>query len=117
MASKIVEFFGYAPSDRSAEARLARETKACPFVGGTCSKMLRDRSRSGACTLMPARGKPVICCPNRLYAQDYIILKDVAQVAFGPNVELVPGNSVSTSGSSCSEIVKVAVFGKRWGAS
>ncbi len=115
MASNIIEFFGYAPSDRSAEARLARETKACPFVGGTCTKQLRDRSRSGACTLMPIHGGPVICCPNRLYAQDYKILRDVARVAFGPNVELVPGNSARTYGPVGPGVSKVAVFGKRWG--
>jgi hypothetical protein len=55
---------------------------------------------------------PVICCPNRLYADDYRILRDVAEVSFGARVRLIPGQRVAH--------VKhdgryVAVFGQRWG--
>jgi hypothetical protein len=52
----------------------------------------------------------VICCPIRLYAEDYRILKDVALVAFGRPVPLVSSSSVSSHIGEC-----IAVFGKRWG--
>lgn len=114
MASNIVEFFGYAPADPSAPAAQARAQKRCPFIGDTCQKTLSDGAISGVCTLKPKTSGPVICCPIRLYANDYQILVDVAQTAFGGKVELLPGKAVR-GGQSSSEVTKVAVFGKRWG--
>jgi len=114
MASRIIEFFGYSPSDPSPIARYSRAEKLCPFVEGRCIKTLNDGLPSGACTLEPAKGGAVICCPIRLYANNYKILHDVASIAFGPNIDLVIGNEASqnlpTSGRS-----KIAVFGKSWG--
>ncbi|WP_455927180.1 NotI family restriction endonuclease [Pseudomonas capeferrum] len=114
MASRIVEFFGFDPTDMSAAAKEARETRTCPFINARCTKTLSDGSVSGVCTLKPATAGPVICCPIRLYAEDYKILTDVAVVAFGENVELHPGATVKdvpvTPGKS-----RIAVFGKRWG--
>jgi hypothetical protein len=51
----------------------------------------------------------VICCPIRLYAHNYRVLSDVAQVAFAPNLSLFPGDNLP-KGTDC-----IAVFGKRWG--
>lgn len=110
MASNIVEFFGYGPADASAEAAQARDKRRCPFVGRQCSKVLRDGEISGACTLKPVNGGPVICCPVRLYAQDYKILHDIVLVAFGSNLPLVPAREYSVRLGEC-----VAVFGKGWG--
>ncbi|WER46022.1 NotI family restriction endonuclease [Cupriavidus sp. WKF15] len=114
MASRIIEFFGYAPGDRSLAAQQARATRSCPFIGGTCQKTLSDRELSGACTLQPVRGAPVICCPIRLYANQYQILHDVAAYAFDGPVVLYPGaqarNAPLQLGTS-----RVAVFGKAWG--
>ncbi len=115
MASNIVEFFGYAPGDQSHEAKNARTSLRCPFLGRTCTKTLSDGSISGVCTLKPMTSGPVICCPIRLYAGDYQILKDVAVQAFGGGTNLIIGSDVASyreknPGKSC-----IAVFGKRWG--
>ena len=110
MASKIVEFFGYNPEDRSAAAVQARAKRECPFLGRQCVKTLNDGEISGACTLKPMNGGPVICCPIRLYAKNYEILRDVARIAFGPAVPLLPANAITDKTGEC-----VAVFGKGWG--
>lgn len=114
MASRIIEFFGYAPDDYSEDARAARSKFHCPFVDDQCKKTLNDGLISGACTLKPMRSGPVICCPYRLYSDDYKILLDVAQRAFGNEVDLFAGktarNEPHVPGRS-----RIAVFGKRWG--
>jgi hypothetical protein len=115
MASNIVEFFGYSPKDQSAKARKARELQECPFLGQTCTKTLSDGSISGVCTLKPVTSGPVICCPIRLYANDYQILKDAAAQAFGGGIDLITGSDAGAyrkenPGKPC-----IAVFGKRWG--
>lgn len=112
MALRIVEFFGYSPSDHSAKATGTRTALRCPFLHADCTKRFRDGVVSGACTVRLANSGPIICCPNRLYAQDYRILSDVAQAAFGAGVHLISGKQVAH--------VKhdgrfVAVFGKGWG--
>ncbi len=110
MASKIVEFFGYNPEDRSAAAVHARAKRECPFLGRQCVKTLNDGEISGACTLKPMNGGPVICCPIRLYAKNYEILRDVARIAFGPVIPLLPANAIKKETGEC-----IAVFGKGWG--
>ena len=115
MASNISEFFGYRPEDQSPKAKEARRSLECPFQGRTCTKTLSDGSVSGVCTLQPMTSGPVICCPVRLYAGNYQILKDVAAQAFGGGVDLVIGSDVGdyrakNPGKPC-----IAVFGKRWG--
>ena len=95
MASNITELFGYSPRDQSPAAHKARQTLACPFLGQTCTKTLRDGTISGMCTLKPKTSGPVICCPVRLYADDYQILKDVAEQAFGGGIDLVTGSDVA----------------------
>jgi len=115
MASNILEFFGYSPRDASPAARKARRSLECPFLGQTCTKTLSDGSISGMCTLKPKTSGPVICCPVRLYAGDYQILKDVAKQVFDGGIDLVIGSGVAgyrakNPGKAC-----IAVFGKRWG--
>lgn len=114
MASRIVEFFGYAPTDQSKAARKARANRHCPFIDDVCQKTLHSGSISGACTLQPKTSGPVICCPVRLYANEYQLLFDVAKTAFGENVELVAGHLAREQKVSSGK-VKIAVFGKRWG--
>lgn len=115
MASTITEFFGYSPGDQSPAARQARESLQCPFLGNTCVKTLNDGSVSGVCTIKPITSGPVICCPIRLYADNYRILKDVAGQAFGGDIDLIIGSGGASyreqhPGKPC-----VIVFGKRWG--
>ncbi len=110
MASRIIEFFGYSPDDTSNAATQARAGRLCPFSGGTCSKTLSDGEISGACTLKPATSGPVICCPIRLYADNYRILSDIVLTAFGAAIPLIPASRIAQRQGEC-----VAVFGKGWG--
>jgi len=110
MASNIVEFFGYSPEDRSAAATEARARKHCPFLGRQCTKTLNDGEISGACTLKPSNAGPVICCPIRLYAKNYEVLRDVARIAFGPVIPLISATAITAETGEC-----IAVFGKGWG--
>jgi len=115
MASNITELFGYSPVDQSATAKNARKSLRCPFLGQTCIKTLSDGTISGMCTLKPMTSGPVICCPIRLYANDYQILKDVAVQAFGSGFDLVAGSDVAGYRVKNSGKAAIAVFGKRWG--
>jgi len=110
MASNIIEFFGYDPNDKSSIAVNARSNNLCPFLNKKCTKTLSDGKISGACTIKPTKGNAVICCPIRLYADDYKILRDVADIAFGPSIPLIAGNQFSNRTGEC-----ITVFGKRWG--
>lgn len=110
MASRIVEFFGFDPKDQSRSAVQARASKQCPFLGRKCVKTLSDGLVSGACTLEAVTSGPVICCPIRLYAKNYQILRDVARIAFGPTLPLLPANAITDGTGEC-----IAVFGKGWG--
>jgi hypothetical protein len=114
LGSKIIEFFGYAPDDQSDVARAARAEMRCPFINRTCQKTLSDGAISGACTLKPVTTSAVICCPQRLYSNDYKILVDVATAAFGGEPELVAGHLAKISPTTPGK-TKIAVFGKRWG--
>ena len=115
MASTIVELFGYDPKDQSPAAKTARLKLECPFTASTCSKSLNDGIVSGVCTISQVNSGPVICCPVRLYAEDYKILKDISDTAFGSEKELVPGNKIKQHLARKSDKEFVAVFGKRWG--
>lgn len=115
MASTIVELFGYSPTDKSKSAKSARASSKCPFIGKTCTKTLSDGLISGVCTIKPATSGPVICCPIRLYAGDYQILRDVAHVAFGAQVKLILGADALAEARRSKDGNTVAVFGKRWG--
>ena len=86
MAGYISEFFGYRAEDKSSQAATAAARQVCPFLGTQCTKVLsRDRIISGVCAVrQKTPGSPdVICCPNRIYAEDYKMLHLVAQQAFG----------------------------------
>lgn len=114
MAGTIWEFFGYHPDDKSTEAQEAVERERCPIIKEKCEKTFNDGVISGVCTLKPITSEPVMCCPIRLYAEDYKILRDVSLKAFGENLDLIPGRKAvscaKTENKSC-----IAVFGKRWG--
>jgi hypothetical protein len=115
MASNITELFGYSPADQSPAAKNARKNLECPFLGQKCTKTLSDGTISGMCTLKPMTSGPVICCPVRLYADDYKVLKDVAVQAFGSGIELIAGSDVAAYRAKNPGKPAIAVFGKRWG--
>lgn len=114
MASRILEFFGYAPFDPSEAAVEARDLRKCPFIDARCQKTLSDKSISGVCTLQPKGGGAVICCPYRLYADQYKVIGDVAHRAFGDNCDLYPGHQAASRPTVAGRH-RIAVFGKRWG--
>lgn len=114
MATEIFEFFGFKATDRSREAIDHAGAAQCPFLGDKCTKTLNDGVVAGVCTLKPARSGPVICCPVRLYADDYRILRDVSDLAFGSGLPLRAGASAVVEARRTGQDV-VAVFGKRWG--
>ena len=109
MALQIVEFFGLKPLDPAAKDNAA--ARHCPFVGADCIK-----PNHGSCAVRQIEDDPIICCPNRLYADSYRVLKDVADVLFGSNSALVAGNAipaVAAAGKLTGN--EVAVFGRYFG--
>jgi len=112
MALNVLEFYGYSPSDTSPQVRRLRSSHNCPFVKGKCVKKFRDGTPSGACTVKQATSSPVICCPQRMYADNYRILKDIADIAFGENIPLFPAH-VAQRRAQRNPVI--AVFGKKWG--
>lgn len=114
MAGHIWEFFGYEADDTSDVAINAARSRTCPFINEMCEKTFNDGVVSGVCSIKPMTSEPVICCPIRLYAEGYKVLKDVSHKAFEADYKLVPGKSAVTysvkNGVPC-----IAVFGQRWG--
>lgn len=114
MAMTIREWHGYRVEDQSLQALVASQERACPFIGDTCTKTFRDGQISGVCSLKPSRSGPVVCCPNRLYGDDWKVLTDVVEISFGAGHKLVAGPSARGEARRTSRPV-VGVFGKSWG--
>lgn len=115
MAAWLVEFFGYPPLDPMG-MQVAAEN-GCPFVGGNCTKLDRNAVPLGGCSLQQVNAADaVICCPNRLYAENYKVLADVAERAFGPGHNLIAAREIPDlrQGAKLTGL-EVAVFGKKWG--
>ena len=110
MPLRVIEFFGFDPADTSHQAGLVRTDKQCPFVSGQCIKKFKSGLISGTCAVKPETSGQVIVCPHRMYAGDYAVLSDVANVCFGTGVRLcrVPSDFKGDGKD-------VQVFGKRWG--
>ncbi|MEQ1592824.1 MAG: hypothetical protein ABL892_10595 [Thiobacillaceae bacterium] len=79
----LVEIFGYAPNDTSLAARTLWDMGACPFIAKPCSKANHDGSIIyGTCSVTSPYGDCIVC-PNRLYENNYQLLRKVATDAFG----------------------------------
>ena len=125
MAGTIVDFFGYVAEDDSQESLSAVAKNLCPFIHDTCTKVLgRDGTCSGVCAVKQVTADDwVICCPIRLYADDYRILHIIAEKTFGQRLDMHSGETAALglySGRAAVERAKeeggaVAVFGHRWG--
>ena len=116
MAGYISEFFGYRTTDNSSAARKAAVSKKCPFLGSFCTKILaRTKDYSGVCTIrQKTQGSPdVICCPVRLYADNYKMLQEIAKIAFDNDFNLYAGRTAVEKAKK--ENGAIAVFGKGWG--
>lgn len=109
MALKIVEFFGYEPYRSEAAPFVAN--KQCPFTNGDCIK-----PNHGACSVKLASTGSIICCPNRLYADEYRALSEVGHEVFGAGTELITANEARLRKAQGTLAQNQAVlFGKRWG--
>lgn len=116
MAGYISEFFGYRAEDQSEGALQAMARQACPFLGAACTKALsRDGLLAGVCAVrQKTAGSPdVICCPIRIYADNYKMLRTVAYRAFGEHLELYAGRAAVTEAQG--QGGAIAVFGQGWG--
>ena len=113
MALSIVETFGYRISDKSEIAEFHRTDKLCPFLGRRCWKSFRAGSIvHGTCVVKPPNSEEVIVCPDRLYSENFRVLREVATEAFGSGIELIGPEALADSQGKPNRVV---VFGKRWG--
>ncbi|TCS64680.1 NotI family restriction endonuclease [Varunaivibrio sulfuroxidans] len=110
MALSVSEFFGFTPLDPQASEYV--QNVQCPFVGSDCIK-----PSHGACAVRQITSdEAVICCPNRMYAENYGMLEDVATEAFGPGVQLVaPDQASILRGEGKLTDKHVCVFGRYFG--
>lgn len=116
MAGYISEFFGYRAEDNSNVALEIAAKQMCPFLGKQCIKVLsRDRTLSGVCAVrQKTTGSPdVICCPIRIYAEDYKMLQTVSKKAFNLDLCLYAGRAAVIKAKE--EGGAIAVFGHGWG--
>lgn len=118
MSGFISEFFGYRAEDCSETALQNVSRQVCPFLGSYCTKALGDRENrtlSGVCSVRQVSpGSPaVICCPNRMYAENYKMLSTIAQRAFRVNLNLYSGKLAVEKAKK--ENGAIAVFGHGWG--
>lgn len=114
MGSVIQDWFGYPATDISEAAAQAAHQEHCPFINSKCTKSFTDGTISGVCALKQSTLPAVVCCPNRLYGDDWKALRDVATAAFGEGIPLVPG-STAQQHADAQQAPVVAVFGKHWG--
>jgi hypothetical protein len=79
----LIEIFGYQPTDTSKNVRMLWQLGACPFINKACTKINHDQSITyGTCSVTSPYGN-IIICPNRMYVNNYQIIKNVANDAFG----------------------------------
>ena len=116
MSGYISEFFGYKAEDASTIALNTANSQICPFLGSPCTKVLsRDHLISGVCSdRQKTEGSPsVICCPIRIYAEDYKMLHLISRQAFGRDFGLYAGRAAVERARA--EGGSIAVFGHGWG--
>lgn len=118
MSGYISEFFGYRAEDKSKTALQNISRQICPFLSSYCTKALGDkvnRTLSGTCAVRQITlGSPdVICCPNRMYAENYKMLSVISQKAFGTDCNLYAGRAAVAEAKK--ENGAIAVFGHGWG--
>ena len=116
MAGYITEFFGYRSEDKSEAALKSAASGICPFLDSQCVKVLsRDGIVSGVCAIKQKAetALSVICCPIRLYADNYKMLSTISKIAFDKDLKLYTGRAAVDKARS--ENGAVAVFGQGWG--
>ena len=96
MSGYISEFFGYRAEDSSVTALDNTSKQVCPFLSSYCTKALGDktnRTLSGVCAIRQvSEGSPaVICCPNRIYADNYKIAGHNSTESIWPELQSLFG--------------------------
>lgn len=117
MAGYIYEFFGYRATDKSKNALHTAASFLCPFLGTRCTKILsRDSEASGVCSIRQKKiTTPIICCPIRLYAENYKMLSDIANLAFNDKTLPLCAGRVAVDTAKSNHHGAIAVFGHGWG--
>lgn len=118
MSGYIAELFGYSAEDNSEIAMQNISRQVCPFLGSYCTKALGDRDNrtlSGVCAVRQVSpGSPnVICCPNRIYVENYKMLSMISEKAFRERLNLYSGRLAIEKAKE--EGGAIAVFGHGWG--
>ena len=118
MSGYISEFFGYRAEDKSEVALQNTAKQVCPFLSSFCTKALGDktnRTLSGVCAVRQVTpGSPsVICCPNRIYAENYKMLAVISRKAFGADYNLYAGRLAVAEAKKRNGTI--AVFEHGWG--
>lgn len=119
MSGYITDYFGYPIGDYSDAAIESARRSWCPFLDDTCTKNMQLDGKkivAGVCAVQQAgpTAPEVICCPHRLYADDYQMLRDVAKLAFRTDYPLASGRQAVNMAASNGNPT-IAVFGHRWG--
>lgn len=88
----IAELYGLPPLDAEVAARLVN--RKCPFINSTCTSIVQGSSNpTGVCSVTQgATRTPVVVCENRLYGDDYAVLRMISIEAFGVANFIVGGD-------------------------
>ena len=116
MAGYIAEFFGYRAEDNSRVALHTIAQRKCPFLNSQCTKILsRDGEIAGVCAVRQKtdNSPSVICCPNRIYADNYKMLHTISERTFGQKINLYSGRTAVEKAKA--QGGAIAVFGHGWG--
>ncbi|MRH21888.1 NotI family restriction endonuclease [Rhodovulum strictum] len=89
----IVEMFGFAPDDTTAESISFFKDRQCPFVPGACTKTNHDRSETYGTCAVTLGSAEVIICPKRLYANNYEPFQHVKSKIWGDAIPLIVGGT------------------------
>jgi hypothetical protein len=119
----ISELFGYSPDDRSSKALEAKKSRACPFLGGTCSKTNHDQSEIyGVCSVsygVKSSDRDIVVCPKRLYVNNYASLRDVADHIWGVSSErgfVIGGSHDNLRSQAAKHTSSIVAFGQGSGS-
>jgi hypothetical protein len=110
---EILEWFGQVQNAELDVASSAPIDELCPFINKTCTKKFRDSSISGVCSVLTrVESGPVIICPNRLYGENYAVLGNVANLAFGQGHRVIHPDEFRTASHDGTSVV---AFGHHFG--
>jgi len=110
----ISELFGYPAKDFSPNVVRNRERRDCPFLQRRCTKLDHRGDSTGVCSVFnPKEGVETIICPNRLYYDNYQVLREVIEDAFGPDLTMIRPDEVGAGTQNGKGVVALGHnFGK-----